>query len=428
MRKSLWTLAVVFITACSSTPSEEASNDTETTQSLGYHFAPQHGKKNKTISLFKSGETYHLFYATGSDEWGHAESPNLIHWKTVSTLNLPNDSNGDVVADIYNTSGLSPAGNEVWVAAFTNNGVIEFQHTADQTSWTSTPIDLPEGVQGTPKITWYDPTELWIMTVVNSTTIKLLSSKDLQVWKEESELSLNDPINSAELFSIANNWALLLNGETLQYQTGTFNGAEFTSESAMELIDQRGTLESAVIFDDSESSFLIGQSDKNILTSPMRIMTSNEKLSFFPIDGFKKQITGKRRGKLDLLRGDRSSWFHFPIESVNENVELLLSNDEVELLRINLDLSQNKLVVDRTSAVKNQSGSSDEYPLNVSGNQIEVDIIIDYQQIELFINGGTHFFSIDVTPNKIYDKIDVKVDGETTNPRTILYTISPDPV
>ena len=429
MRKILWSTAIILIGVSCSTSETESSNDTVVTQSEGFHFSPRHGKENKTISLFKSGETYHLFYSTGSQEWGHAESPNLIHWITTSSIDLPNDTNGDVVADIYNTSGLSPTGGEVWVAVFNNDEKIEAWHTLDQMNWVATPIKLPEDVKGTPKISWYDPTELWIMSVVTDTKINFFSSKDLLSWEQESQYSLDKPVFSAELFSVENNWALLLNGETIGYKRGNFDGSKFESESSFETIDQGGALASATIFDNSEKSILIGQTSENILSSPLKINRwGEEKISFFPVERFKTQITGKRRGKLNLLRGDRSSWFHFPIEDVTDNVELLISNDQGELLRVILDIGKANITIDKTSAIKAKSGTSSEYPLAISNDGLEIDILIDYQQVELFINGGVHLFTIDVKPNNIYDKIDVKVDGEIVSPRTILYTISPNPV
>ena len=64
-----------------------------------YHFTEKNGWLNDPIGLVKIGDTYHMFYQQnpaapqwGNMHWGHATSPDMIHWTQQSSALYPDET------------------------------------------------------------------------------------------------------------------------------------------------------------------------------------------------------------------------------------------------------------------------------------------------------------------------------------------------
>src|SRR3954468_14547792 len=95
-----------------------------------YHFSPQKNWTNDPNGpVYFNGE-YHLFFqynpfgdVWGHMSWGHATSPDLVHWKQLPVALTEEGGvmifTGSTVVDRRNSSGFCRSGNQCLVAIYT---------------------------------------------------------------------------------------------------------------------------------------------------------------------------------------------------------------------------------------------------------------------------------------------------------------------
>ena len=101
-----------------------------------FHFSPAKGWTNDPAGLVHHNGIYHLFFQYnpagiqwGNLSWGHATSPDLIHWKeepvALLARGFPDNVTeifftGSAIADVHNTSGFGANGKIPLVAVYTS--------------------------------------------------------------------------------------------------------------------------------------------------------------------------------------------------------------------------------------------------------------------------------------------------------------------
>lgn len=245
------------------------------------HFSPEKNWMNDPNGMVYHKGVYHLYYQHnpsgniwGNMSWGHATSPDLVHWKeqplAISTDDQEDVFSGSVVVDKDNSSGFGTAENPPLVAIYTSAYKDASPHRGLQAQ--SLAYSLDDGQTWTkysgnpvlnrnsanfrdPKVFWYSSPDgggYWVMTAVEATDHKvhLYKSTDLKDWTALSEFG---PANATgglwecpDLFPLAvdgdpNNvkWVMVVNinpggvagGSAGQYFVGSFDGTTFTSES-----------------------------------------------------------------------------------------------------------------------------------------------------------------------------------------------------
>ena len=233
-----------------------------------YHFTPPQNFMNDPNGLvFYDGE-YHLFYqhnpfgdVWGHMSWGHAVSPDLIHWRHLPVaLHEENDVmifSGGAVVDWHNTTGFGKDNDPPLIAIYTGHSEADQnQNIAYSTNcgraWTKYPGNpiLSIGARDfrDPKVFWHDPTQKWIMVVALSDQhkVRFYSSPDLKHWTHLSDFG---PAGAADglwecpdLFQLQINgqpeqgkWILkvdVLKGTGAQYFIGDFDGTRFMNDAA----------------------------------------------------------------------------------------------------------------------------------------------------------------------------------------------------
>ncbi len=145
-----------------------------------FHFTSKCGWLNDPNGLVYSGGEYHLFYQHnpygwnwGNMHWGHAVSPDLVHWTELPIAIYPKTYgdwvfSGSAVVDTANSAGFQRGPEPSLVAAFTSTGrgeCLAYSHDRGRTwnEFTNNPALKHAGRD--PRLLWHAPTKRWVMAV-----------------------------------------------------------------------------------------------------------------------------------------------------------------------------------------------------------------------------------------------------------------------
>ena len=124
---------------------------------------------------------YHFFYqhnphglAWDTMHWGHATSPDLVHWTQKPIALEPGVHPGDLwsgggVVDTDNTSGLGAAGAPP-IVVFTGTNGVRVNYSTDgartfQSYANGRQVAVPAGTSRDPKVLWDSASGRWVMVV-----------------------------------------------------------------------------------------------------------------------------------------------------------------------------------------------------------------------------------------------------------------------
>ncbi len=223
---------------------------------------------------------YHLFYqfypdstVWGPMHWGHAVSPDLVHWTHLPIALYPDSLglifSGSAVVDWKNTSGFGVGGKPPLVAMFTYHNMarekagaatwqtqgIAYSNDRGRTwsKYTGNPVIPNPGLRDfrDTKVIWHEASQRWIMVLAAGDRLRLYSSYNLREWQQVSEFGANLGAHGGvwecpDLFPIKvegtgeTKWVLLVSinpggpngGSATQYFVGNFDGTTFTLDPA----------------------------------------------------------------------------------------------------------------------------------------------------------------------------------------------------
>ncbi len=230
-----------------------------------FHFSPARGWTNDPNGLVYYDGQYHLFfqhnpYGTGwgNMTWGHAVSPDLVHWNQLPDAIHPDELgtifSGSAVVDQQNTTGWQTGPHKPLVCIYTSAGgtnaaskgqpftqSIAFSTDRGRT-WTKYAQNPVLGnIQGhnrDPKVIWHAASGQWIMILYldQRGQFALFGSPDLKKWTRLSDLPFPDGHECPDLFELpvdgdpANTrWVAWEGGG--HYLIGRFDGRQFAPES-----------------------------------------------------------------------------------------------------------------------------------------------------------------------------------------------------
>lgn len=239
-----------------------------------FHFTPEKNWMNDPNGLVYYEGEYHLFYQHnpfgnewGHMSWGHAVSPDMVHWKHLPVA-LPEEDgmmiySGSAVVDWKNTSGFGKDGKPPMIAIYTGRRVsdgrqfqcIAYSNDKGRTwkKYAGNPvIDINSRNFRDPKVQWYEPAKRWIMTVSLSAEhkVRFYGSANLKDWTMLSEFGPAGATSGVwecpDLFQLPvegtteKRWVLVVNmnpgsiagGSGGQYFVGQFDGTRFTVDPA----------------------------------------------------------------------------------------------------------------------------------------------------------------------------------------------------
>ena len=235
---------------------------------LQYHFSPAATWTNDPNGLVWYKGEYHLFFQNnpfgnkwGHMSWGHAVSPDLLHWKELPVA-IPEENgimifSGSAVVDWNNSSGLcrnkDSSDQSCLVAVYTGHTDrlqtqnVAFSNDRGRTwkKYSRNPvIDLHMKDFRDPKVFWHEPTRKWVMAVSlpNEHKVRLFAAPDLLHWSALSDFgpagATGGQWECPDLFPLGNSWVMVVNinpggvagGSGAQYFIGRFDGRQFRNE------------------------------------------------------------------------------------------------------------------------------------------------------------------------------------------------------
>ncbi len=235
-----------------------------------YHFtAPANWLNDPNGLLYLDGE-YHLFYqhnpsraSWGFIHWGHAVSPDLVHWTDLPLALAPDPRlgmpfSGSAVVDRDRTSGLCSDDDPACVIAiFTHSGHAQVQSIATSRDrgrsfhlYDANPVLPNPGLPDfrDPKVFFHTPTARWIMVLAAGDRVRLYGSTNLTAWTHLSDIGPSESLRGGvlecpDLFEVpvanepgVTHWVLKVDtnpggrygGSGARYLIGDFDGVRFT--------------------------------------------------------------------------------------------------------------------------------------------------------------------------------------------------------
>jgi fructan beta-fructosidase len=219
-----------------------------------FHFTSRRGWLNDPNGLvFYAGE-YHLFYqhnpysvVWGNMHWGHAISPDLVHWREQPDALYPAvDARGAVfsgsaIVDTDNSAGLQTGDDKTLVAFFTDTGAGESMAYSTDKGRTWKPYENNPVIKHAgrdPKVIWHAPTKSWVIAIYDEFAgkryIAFYNSKNLRDWTFQSRIE--GYFECPELFELPvdndpANTRWILSDASFGYTVGQFDGKTFVPES-----------------------------------------------------------------------------------------------------------------------------------------------------------------------------------------------------
>jgi fructan beta-fructosidase len=227
-----------------------------------FHFTAKKNWLNDPNGLVYYEGEYHLFFQhnpSGTDwgnmTWGHAVSPDMVHWKQLPHAIEPDELgtifSGSGVVDWDNTAGFQTADEKVLIAIYTSAGQfaptekpftqsIAYSNDRGRTwlKYEENPV-LPHiaGNNRDPKVFWHVPTQKWVMALyLENNDFALFGSPDLKGWTRLSDIQLPEASECPDLFELpvdgdANQTKWVFWGGNGRHLIGTFDGEHFRAES-----------------------------------------------------------------------------------------------------------------------------------------------------------------------------------------------------
>ncbi|HGJ64608.1 TPA: glycoside hydrolase family 32 protein [bacterium] len=227
-----------------------------------FHFTAKTNWLNDPNGLIYYKGEYHLFFQHnpeginwGNMTWGHAISPDMIHWKQIDHAIYPDKLgtifSGSGVVDWNNTAEFKTGDEDVLVCIYTSAGdcvepkvpftqSIAYSNDKGRTwqKYTGNPVlEHIVGSNRDPKVIWHNPTEKWIMALfLDGNDYALFSSPNLKEWTRICDLRLPDTGECPDIFELPvdgdpNNKKWVFWGANGNHYIGSFDGQTFTPES-----------------------------------------------------------------------------------------------------------------------------------------------------------------------------------------------------
>lgn len=231
-----------------------------------FHFVSKKNWLNDPNGMVYDGKNYHLFFqhnpkgtGWGNMTWGHAISPDMIHWKQLDHALLPyridrmagTIFSGTAVIDHNNSLGKQVGNTKTICAFYTFATKPKFYQamaysTDNGMSWTYwnegravVPNQGFDSGERDPKVFWHEQSNQWVMALWvqrKPGRVRWFTSKNLVDWEFASDLMRDWAYECMDVVFLPvdgdkNKMKCLIYDASFDYEIGTFDGKEFKAET-----------------------------------------------------------------------------------------------------------------------------------------------------------------------------------------------------
>ena len=398
-----------------------------------FHFSPRTGWTNDPNGLVYHDGQYELFFqhnpfatSWGNMTWGHATSPDLLHWTELGDAIYPDRLgtifSGSGAVDVNNTTGFQtdPDGPAPLVFMFTQNGPnMRYGEPASQNlaysldggktlvKYPGNPT-LPHMIGGNrdPKIFWHDGTQRWITALyLDGEDYALFASKDLKSWEQLCAIEKLGCSECPDIFELPvdgdeSNKLWVFWGGNGKYLLGEFDGTNF--KKLTEPLDAKwgGNDYAAQTYSDTpgrriQFSWMNGGEYPGMpfnqqFTVPreltLRTTPDGVRLNTYPV----VEVESLRDQKLELRKNAVDGAIEYvPAGGVSSGYDLLdaeLTLTPGDAKTIVVELRGQK--IELNFGEKTMKYADVVAPLAVVDNNVKLRLVLDRMSLEIFANGG----------------------------------------
>ncbi|HEY2587554.1 MAG TPA: glycoside hydrolase family 32 protein [Tepidisphaeraceae bacterium] len=411
-----------------------------------FHFSTRRGWINDPNGLVFYKREYHLFYqlnpygwGDAQKHWGHAVSPDLVHWTELPIALYPHRYgddcwSGSAVVDEANTSGFKTGDDAPLVAAFTSTGrgeCIVYSNDRGRT-WTEfagNPVVRHRGRD--PRLLRYAPGKHWVMALYDEVgrtrNIAFYTSPDLKQWTFASRIE--GFFECPDLFELPvdgnpNDRKWVLTAASSEYRVGQFDGRQFTPQTP-KLPGQRGdAMYAAQTFSDIPAAdgrrIQIGWGRCTTPGMPFnQMMTFPCELTLHRTPDGPRMFWQPVR-EVESLHGKKFVWHAQPLKK-EENPLAKVGGELLDIAaEIEPDSAREIRFQIRGHDVRydNQSHElicgSKRAPLPLIDGHISLRFLVDRTSIEVFGNGGAVYMPMAHISEGSNSPLELTSDGEAT--------------
>jgi fructan beta-fructosidase len=405
-----------------------------------FHFSSQAGWMNDPNGLVYANGVYHFFYQSnphglGWDtiHWGHATSPDLVHWTQKPIALEPGVQPGTLwsgggVVDKDNTSGLKTGALDPIVVFSNTDGVsVYYSNDNGQTFQAYDKgrkrIEIPSSSRD-PKVFWDAARHRWAMVVWSDqggNGVNIYTSPNLLDWTFASRFQAPWLFECPDLYPLpldgrADQQRWVLTAASGQYAVGSFDGTAFSTDWTQPQRMDMGTTYAGGTFYAAET--FTNTPDGRTVQMAWQggnygsTWTGN---STFPVtlalvstpDG--PRITRTPVAELASLDAGSMSWKNESIDakkggnlfgSVKADTYEITAQFDVTnstAAQFGFDLhARNDGTADRSVVYDTAAQTLYGKPLKPRGGKVTVQILVDRGQLEVFADGGLYSVSDNV--------------------------------
>jgi fructan beta-fructosidase len=409
--------------------------------------------------VYYEGE-YHFFYQYhpystewGPMHWGHAVSPDLVHWENLPVALSPDEHgdiwSGSVIADHENVSGLVPGGGLVTFFSYnTQTQGIAYSTDRGRTweKYAGNPIipALHHDFRD-PKVFWHDGAQHWVMVLASGRSITIMTSDNLIRWEVASTFSGSygeeGVWETPDLFPLTvdglTKWVMLVSinpggpagGSAARYHLGEFDGRTFADDHPDQILwlDYGPDNYAGATWNNSPHSqrLLIGWMNNWAYANQVPTSTWRGAATLPRVLSLRQTPDGLRLVQtpveaLTQLRQPVGRWENQTIEGElvldglqGQRLELVgdfelgtassfgfeLYRSAHEAVRVAYMATEQQLIVERPPSGIRDFAPTFSAPLAPENNHIRLHLFLDQSSLEIFANGGLVSVTSQVFPD-----------------------------